>query len=194
MPYHVMFFHREKIVEMSNYLTVFEQEHGPTNSQKTSINLTISRANKARDEGEWKCVVMDYFGNLNSVAENITFVSGPVAAIQDTVIIAHGKKQATFLIEFVEKAELFKIFSPKNEIIFNEIDVLNSSKYIIQMEEDRFKFKIKYPDIEDFGNYIILSTIKDQNFTTMLKLVVLGESKNFLTYTMKNTKLLVFSV
>jgi Immunoglobulin domain len=179
MLYHVAFSHNGKIVETNDYVTISGLQKDLHDDQKASINLTITQAVKERDEGDYKCTVMDNYDNTNSATATVNFVSEPVVTMTPTkseIEIEKGKKQATFLIEYLAYPPAsFKIYNPKNESISSDMDVMDRYKYDVQIKEDQIKFKIKVPDINDFGDYIIVATTAGQNFSTKLKLIVSGE-------------------
>lgn len=181
-PYHMKFLRFDKELETNDYLVISNLTHDENNRQKSTINLTVSNAVKSRDEGSYKCVVADYYENSNSATAEITFVSEPVVTMtttNDLIEIDKGKKSATFLIDYkAYPPASFRIYSPKGEQISSDKDVMDRYKYDIVIEEERLKFRIKMPEINDFGNYTIVATTAGHNFTMPLRLVVSGKLMN----------------
>lgn len=180
--YAVAFSHKGHVQKTNDYMTISELQHDEFDKQKASINLTVLQGVKERDEGDYKCIVMDYHNNTNSFEAEVNFVSEPIVtmnAIKSSIEIDKGKKRATFLIEYrAYPPASFKIYNPTNEPISNDMDVMDRIKYDVQIEEDRLKFIIKVPEINDFGEYTIVATTAGQNFTLKVKLIVSGKLTN----------------
>jgi hypothetical protein len=123
---------------------------------------------------------MDFYNNSNSAIADISFVSEPtvtMTTISDTIELDKGKKKATFLVDYkAYPPATFRVFSPRNEQISSDKDVMDRYKYDVILEEERLKFIVKMPDINDFGNYTVVATTAGHNFTMTLRLVVSGEN------------------
>jgi hypothetical protein len=170
----------EKQIESNDYVLISSLKHDELDWKKASINLTVTNAVKSRDEGKYKCVVVDYYNNSNSAIAEITFVSEPtvtMTTISDIIELDKGKKKATFLIDYkAYPPASFRVYSPMNEQISSDKDVMDRYKYDVVIDEERLKFSVKMPDINDFGNYTVVATTAGHNFTMSLRLVVSGEN------------------
>lgn len=179
VPYLVKFEHNGKVLDSTDYMTISDTIHENGNRHKSRVDLVVQEANKLRDEGDYKCIVMDYHNNTNSASEAMTFVTEPFVELNPTnsvITIDKGKKQAQFLIEYKGfPPATFYVFSPKNEQISCDLDVMNRVKYDVVNDGKSVKFKVKSPDINDFGNYTLIATTAGFNFSTILRLVVSGK-------------------
>lgn len=169
-------------MESNEHMTVSELKHEESNRQKAYVNLTVRQSVESRDSGDYKCTVMDYHNNTNSAIATITFVTEPVIELTSSnrvIFVDKGKKQAQFLIEYTAfPSATFYMYDPKNEQISSDMDVMNRKKYDVIIDEHTVKFKVKYPDITDFGNYTLVATTVGKNFTTTVELFVSGEIRD----------------
>lgn len=193
LPYTAMFSHNDRVAKTNDYMTVTELQHGSNDRQKAHLNLTIRQSIQERDEGDYKCTVMDYYNNTNSVIATMTFVSESVINLHPTndfISIDKGKKQAQFLIEYTAfPSAAFFFYDPRNEQISSDMDVMNRQKYDVEIKSDQIRFKVKYPDLNDFGNYTLMARTAGRNSTTSLRLVVSGKLHCRLFKTMHNLNL-----
>lgn len=180
--YTASFSHNGQVLKSNEYLTVSELQHETKNRQKAHLNLTVRQSEESRDAGDYKCIVMDFYNNTNSNIVTMTFVTEPVIELHPAnreIISERGKKQAQFLIEYKAfPSATFYLYNPKNEQISCDTDVMDRTKYDVILSPEVFKFKVKYPDLNDYGNYTIVATTVGRNFTTSVKLIVSGEIKN----------------
>lgn len=178
-PYAAAFFHKEVMLKSNDYLTVTELAHENENTQRSHFNLTIHNSLHERDEGDYRCTVMDYHNNTNSKIETIKFVTDPVIdfTVSSSIItINKSRKQAAFLIEYKAfPSATFNFYNPKGEQISCDMDVMNRNKYDVVIDPDKIKFVVKYPTLEDYGNYDLIATTVGQSFNTTLRLIVNGE-------------------
>lgn len=181
--YTASFSHNDEVLKTNEFITVTELQHETHNRQKAHMNLTVRQSVEARDKGDYKCTVMDFYNNTNSAIATVTFVSEPVIdlkPINPIISAERGKKQAQFLIEYTAfPSASFYVYNPRNEQVSSDQDVMDRKKYDVDITRDSFKFKVKYPDLTDFGNYTIVATTVGQNFTTSVKLIVSGEMRKF---------------
>lgn len=165
-----------KKVEPDSDHVVTDLRHDEFNKMKGHINLTIHNVKKSRDEGDYKCIVMDHFKNTNSITKSLIFVDKPdVNFTLDNGVLSinKGKKQARFLINYSAFPEpIMFIFNPRNEQISADHDVMQREKYDVKIEDQQIRFAIKYPDINDFGNYTIIASSAGKNFSTSVRLIV----------------------
>lgn len=177
--YTAAFHHNGIVLKTNEYTTVTELQHESNNRQKAHLNLTIRQSVEVRDKGDYKCTIMDFYNNTNSVLETITFVTEPVIElhpINSEISADRGKKQTQFLIEYTAfPSAAFYLYNPKGEQICSDTDVMDRKKYDVEITSDKFKFKVKYPDLNDYGNYTLVATTVGQNFSTTVKLIVSGE-------------------
>lgn len=181
--YTASFSHDGHVLKTNEHITVTELQHETGSRQKAHLNLTVRQSVEARDKGDYKCTIMDFYNNTNSVIATMTFVTEPVIELlpaNPVINVERGKKQAQFLIEYTAfPSATFYLYNPKNEQVSSDQDVMDRKKYDVEITPDRFKFKVKYPDLTDFGNYTIVATTVGQNFTTSVKLIVSGKMRNF---------------
>ena len=181
VPYTASFSHDGKVLTTNEHITVSELQHETDNRQKAHLNLTVHNSVEARDKGDYKCTIMDFYNNTNSVIATMTFVTEPVIELipaNPVISVERGKKQAQFLIDYTAfPSATFYLFNPKNEQVSSDQDVMDRKKYDVEITPERFKFKVKYPDLTDFGNYTIVATTVGRNFTTTVKLIVSGKIK-----------------
>lgn len=179
VPYTAAFSHNGEVLTSNDHLTVSELQHETGNRQKSNFQLTVRQSIEARDGGDYRCIVMDYYNNTNSFLVTISFVSEPVIILEPTnpiISIDRGKKQAQFLIDYKAFPSVkFDLFNPKGDHICSDMNVMHREKYDVEITSERFKFKVKYPDLNDFGNYSLVATTVGKNFSTSVKLIVSGE-------------------
>lgn len=180
--YTASFTHNGVVLKSNDdYITVSKLKHESTNRQKAYLNLTIRQSSEERDAGDYKCTVMDFYNNTNSAVATMKFVSEPQIELHPTnpmIRVDKGKKQAQFLIEYTAyPSATFYFYDPRGEQISSDMDVMNRNKFDVTIEEQKnqLKFKVKYPDLNDFGNYTLVATTVGRNFTTEVQLIVFGE-------------------
>lgn len=182
--YTASFSHDGTVLKTNEYITVTELQHEANNRQKAHLNLTVRQSVEARDRGDYTCTIMDFYNNTNSAIVTMTFVTEPVidlAPANPVINVDRGKKQSQFLIDYSAfPSATFYLYNPKNEQVACDQDVMDRKKYDVEIAPDRFKFKVKYPDLTDYGNYTIVATTVGRNFTTSVKLIVSGEMRIFL--------------
>lgn len=180
-PYHAVFIHKGEEMKTNDYAVVSDLEHEKNETRKARLNLTITESIKERDEGDYKCTVMDYHKNTNSFTATMEFVTDPVVTLRPLnteVTTEKGRKQAAFTVEYTAfPAASFYIYDPRNEQISCDMDVMNRQKYDVIIKDESVKFVVKRPDLNDFGNYTIVATTVGQNFTKTLRLIVSGKMK-----------------
>lgn len=168
------------MAKTSDYMTVSELQHDVNNRQKAHLNLTVHQSIESRDSGDYKCTVMDSHNNTNSALSTMIFVNEPVIELKPNnpiIKTEQGKKQAVFLIEYTAfPSATFFVYNPNNEQISSDEDVMDRTKYNVKIDADQLKFTVKYPELNDFGNYSLVATTVGKNFTTTLKLIVSGKS------------------
>lgn len=180
MPYSVAFTLPNGVVANKDmpFLILSDLEHEHSNKRKSHVNLTIIDSVDSRDQGDYKCTLMDYHNNTNSATESIKFVDGSIVELNLTnpvIVTTQGKKTARFLIDyFAFPSAKFTWYNPKNEEIIKDLDIMKRAKYDIEMRKDQIKFTVKKPGIEDFGNYTIEATSGGEIFTKQIRLVVSG--------------------
>jgi hypothetical protein len=174
--YDVYFVRNDKRLETNDYLTVSELQHEINDTKKSHKNLTIAEADKERDEGDYSCMIIDHYGNTNSVTKTLTFVDEPMVKLKpdnSEIKTRKSKKQAKFNINYEAYPDAtFYIFNPKDEQISANNSVMRHEKYKVEILSDVIEFAVKYPDIHDFGTYTILASSVGKNFTTSVRLVV----------------------
>lgn len=179
VAYIAEFSHNGEKLENSDYVSISNIEHDVGNRMKGRMNLTIFESNKSRDEGDYKCTVKDLHGNTNSILATVIFVDDPIVNLvpkNSLIEVQKGKKQSQFLIEYTAyPTASFYLYDTKNTMISSNTDVMNREKYDVIIDKDQLKFKIKYPNINDYGNYTLVASTVGVNFTTSLKLVVSGK-------------------
>lgn len=180
MDSHVMFVlgfvYKDKKIDLDEDHIISDMRHDEHNRMKAHINLTIINALSGRDEGDYKCIVMDHFNNTNSATKTLTFVTEPTVTFDldnPEIKTAKGKKQSRFLIKYKAYPEAtIYIFNPKNEQISADNDVMKREKYNVEVTDEDIKLVLKHPDVHDFGNYTILASSAGKNFTAFVRLIV----------------------
>lgn len=165
----------EKVVTDENRIVTERQdENGDTLTVHT--NLTILSVIKSRDEGDYKCVVRDRFNNSNSVTKSLAFVADADVTFDPENPVIHtktGKTQAKFIIHYDSVTRIIiQIINPRDELISVDNDIINREKYDVKITNDEIQLIIKYPNIDDFGNFSILTTSAGRNFNTSVRLIV----------------------
>lgn len=192
VPYTASFSHDGIVLKTNENITVTELQHETSNRQKAHLNLTVRQTLEARDKGDYKCTIMDFYNNTNSVIATMTFVTEPVIELvpsNPVISVDRGKKQAQFLIEYKAfPSATFYLYNPKNEQISSDQDVMDRKKYDVEITPEQLKFKVKYPDLTDYGNYSIVATTVGRNFTTSVKLIVSGEINTFFSLVIRILK------
>lgn len=162
-----------------DYLEVSNITHELNDRRKSHVNLTINYGEKERDEGIYKCTIMDMHNNTNSQVATVKFVDKPHVELEphNIEIKTHGgKKTARFLINYiVYPRATFNWFNPKNEMISSDNDVINRTKYDVKILPETIELIVKYPTIDDFGHYLLKAVIGDEEFTQSVSLVVSGK-------------------
>lgn len=168
----------EKIVTDDNHIVTNIHFDG-NNKLRSHKNLTIINVKESRDEGEYECIVQEY-GNVSSnfVMEALKFVDETSIYVKlnphnPHIEIYKSQKSVKFLIayEAFPKPTIF-IFNPKNETVSIDEEIMNRSKYDVKINFEKIELIIKNPDINDFGDFIILAKCIEKNFTTSVKLIV----------------------
>lgn len=177
--YSAAFFHNGIIMKSNDYATVTDMQHEENNRHRSHLNLTIHGGVQVRDEGDYTCTVMDFYNNTNSATVDMKFVTGPnvdLNPMKSLITVDRGKKSSNFLIYYkAYPPASFYVYDPRNEQISSDMDVMNRNKYDVVIDLEKIQFRVKYPDLNDFGNYTIVATTVGVNFSTSVKLVVSGE-------------------
>lgn len=192
LPYTIVFLlPNGQAATEQNFVIVSNLEHEDGNRRKSHVNLTIPNSVESRDKGDYKCTVMDLYNNTNSADVTITFIGEAKVEFQltnPTITTSKGKKQAQFLIDYIAYPKaFFEWYDPHKNMIVNNYDVLNREKYDIDISKDQIKFRIKFPGIEDYGEYTLVAYSGGQNFTQKVSLIVSGKKftgllESFLSY------------
>lgn len=168
-----------KLAETNSYLQISQVEHEHGNKRKSHMNLTINNALMERDQGDYTCTVRDLHNNSNSVIHSITFVDSPVVQLNSTnptIKTAKGKKTATFhFTYFVYPKGTFEWYNPRDELIFKDGDIFAREKYSVSVHDDELSLSIKFPEIEDFGQYTLVAKTDGQTFEKKVRLEVSGK-------------------
>lgn len=180
IPYSVLFtLPDESFAKNNDYLEVSNIVHELNDRRKAYINLTVIKGDAKRDEGIYKCIIMDMYNNTNSQEVKVTFVDKPYVEFEphnSEIKTNDRKKTARFLVDYIvyPKAK-FAWFNPKNEVISNDNDVLNRTKYDVKLLENHIELIVKHPTLDDFGNYLLKAIIDEEEFNQTVSLVVAGK-------------------
>jgi len=162
----------------SDYLTLSEIEHEYSDKRKSHRNLTIHDALDERDQGDYTCFIIDLFNNSNSAMSSITFVDKPVVQLNSSnpqITTTKGKKSSKFHFNyFAYPKASFEWYGPQNNLIAKDKDIMKRQKYEIAISEDDMSFTIKYPGIEDYGEYTLVAYTDGERFEKKVKLIVSG--------------------
>lgn len=180
IPYNVEFILPDGSIASSNdNMEVSNIVHEQNNRQKAHVNLTVINGIKERDEGKYKCIIMDMYNNTNSQEATIKFVDKPYVDFEPQnpeIKTNDRKKTARFLIEYIAYPKAnFSWFNPKNEVISNNMDVINRAKYDVKLLDNHIELIVKHPSLDDFGNYLLKATIDEEEYTQIVSLIVSGE-------------------
>lgn len=180
VPYSVAFVLPDGSIASSNEnIEVSSIEHDQDNRQNAHVNLTIINGIKERDEGTYKCLIMDMFNNTNSQETTIKFVDKPYVKFEaqnPEIKTNERKKTARFLVDFIAYPKAnFSWYNPKNEVISSNIDVTNRAKYDVKLLDNHIELIVKHPSLDDFGNYLLKASINDEEFTQIVSLIVTGK-------------------
>lgn len=174
--YTLAFVFKGKKVELDDNHVISDLRHDVHNRMKAHINLTIINALSSRDEGDYKCIIMDHYNNTNSITKTMTFVTEPTVTFDldnPEIKTSKGKKQSRFVIKYKAYPEAtIYTFNPKNEQISADKDVMKREKYNVEISDEEIRLILKHPDVHDFGSYTILASSAGRNFTTTVRLVV----------------------
>jgi hypothetical protein len=177
-----------KVLNVSSEFAQLSQlRHEPDNRRKSHINLTIEHAEAERDGGDYRCTIKDQHENTNSEDVIVTFVDHPIMEFrvtnQNITVTKAAKKRVQFLVGYTAfPSATFEMYNNHNELIARGTDVFNRTKYDVIISKYEVKFQVKSPDIEDYGEFTLLSTTGGQNYTQKLNLVVSGEPSRFIAF------------
>jgi hypothetical protein len=178
VPYVMHIEHDGKILNSTNHMEVSAftcKYYAITNCK---ITLTIPKSSKARDKGNYKCIVIDSFNNANSVNANVTFITSSryMLVLKNVEKIAHkSDPYAQFLFKFEAiPPATFYVLNPKGQQIARDSNVFNRKKYEVVFNRDIIKFRVKFPNVNDFGEYAMLWKGASGEKKTF-KLIVVGK-------------------
>lgn len=184
VPYTVYFtLPNGKVVnETDEFATLSQLKHEPDNRRKSYRNLTVEHAVASRDEGDYTCTVKDFHENSNSVSATIRFIDEPImewkALNPNITTTKSARKRVQFLIGYMAYPfPTFEMYNNRHEMIARGNDVINREKYDITISRDEVKFVVKFPGIEDYGEYTLLAQSDSRNYTQKLYLIVSGNHK-----------------
>lgn len=90
---------------------------------------------------------------------------------------ANKKKPVHFEIEYSAfPPATFQLFNPIKKQIALHSDVIERTKYSVQITAERYSFSVLDPDYNDFGDYTLTAFNVGQNVSTTVKLVVNGKN------------------
>lgn len=163
----------------NEFLTVSNIVHEHDDRKKAHINLTIFHAEKERDQGMYKCSVMDFHNNTSSNQDEVKFVDASYVKFEISnreIKSNQGKKTARFLIDYMIYPEASSLiwYNPKSEVIITDNDVTNRTKYDVKLTEGQIQFIVKHPSIDDFGDYTLVAAVDGEEFREVVSLVVSG--------------------
>ncbi|XP_070496401.1 vascular endothelial growth factor receptor kdr-like isoform X5 [Chironomus tepperi] len=162
--------------QTTDYLTLSAIEHEHGDKRKSHRNLTIHNALDERDQGDYTCNIIDLFNNSNSAISSITFVDKPVVQLNSSnpkIKTSKGKKTAKFHFNyFAYPKASFEWYGPQNNLIAKDNDIMVREKYNVAISEDDISFTIKFPGIEDYGEYTLVAYTDGERFEKKVKLVV----------------------
>ena len=125
----------------------------------------------------------------------ITFNSiNPVIKVEISTLTK--RKQSQFSIDYTAYPTAdFYLYNPLNELIASGTDVLDRKKYGVTLSAYSYKFKISYPDLNDYGNYTLIASTLGKNFSTSVKLIIFGKMKeNFAQARFANVPTILFQL
>lgn len=167
--------HCGKTLTSTDYMTVSDLIFENDQKKRGEVALTILKSETNRDKGDYKCIVIDNFNNTNSVNATVTFITNSSYMMTPKSIVEISEKGIAY-VQFFFK---FTIFPPAIFHIFRSghvriSDVVNPEKYEVLFERDIIKFKVKFPDVNDFGFYRILIKTITEDHSILFELIVLG--------------------
>lgn len=168
------------VLETDNRHNVVKMEEYVNNKLSAQINLTVFNLDRSRDEGEYKCIVEDEYGNLNYVEKHLSFINEVFVNLEpetSVITVRSDIKDVTFRINFISSystttTTIMIMKNLNNEKISNGHDIFNRTKYDVKIQDGKVELTIKQPDINDFGNYTILATSVGKKFSTSVMLIV----------------------
>jgi hypothetical protein len=164
--------------ENNDFLELSDIKHEHENRRKATRTLKIKSGDEHRDQGDYKCILIDLRNNTNSAIISIKFVSEPIVELNTSnpiIKTRKGKKTARFLIDyFAYPNATFTIYDPENNTIAKDKDIMKRDKFDVEIDKFQIKFTIKFPEIEDFGTYTLEAISDGQVFTKNLQLIVSG--------------------
>lgn len=168
------------VLETDNRHNVVKMEEYVNNKLSAQINLTVFNLDRSRDEGEYKCIVEDEYGNLNHVEKHLSFINEVFVNLEpetSVITVRSDIKDVTFRINFISSystttTTIMIMKNLNNEKISNGHDIFNRTKYDVKIQDEKVELTIKQPDINDFGNYTILATSVGKKFSTSVMLIV----------------------
>lgn len=176
VPYTLQIEHNGKILNSTDHMTISDFTFKNDERTKGAITLTIPNIDKARDEGDYKCIVNDSSNNSNSVNAKVTFITSSSFMLyikNEAETARKGDQYVQFLFKFEAFSPItFYISNPHGKLIARDTDVVNREKHEVVIDRDLIKFRIKFPDVNDFGEYTII--FKITNTKKNFKLVVIG--------------------
>ncbi|CAG9799108.1 unnamed protein product [Chironomus riparius] len=176
-PYVIEFFlPNGKEAKKNQFIRLSEIKVDDDDTRKSHINLTIEDALDERDQGNYTCSLKDIYNNIYSTVTKITFVDKPVVQLNSSnpiVTATKGQKSVKFHFNyFIYPKPKFEWYDPQNKLINIDQSMQNDAKYSISISEDEISLTIKYPGIENYGNYSLIAYTDGESFDKKVKLVV----------------------
>lgn len=151
LPYHVKFIRNGNELKSNDFLKISELQHDEFNRLKSSINLTVADAIKARDEGQYECVIADFYNNSNSATADVTFVGKPVVLINFNESSVSSSFGDSLTIEcFFTGLPDPNITWYKNDKVFFSADTTSA---IIEHKNGSSSIVFESLEVEDAGTY-----------------------------------------
>lgn len=167
-----------RFAENNSYISLSNLEHVHGNKRKSNRNITINDALDSRDQGDYICQVIDMYNNSNSEVQSITFVDKRVVqlnASNERIKTQKGKKAATFhLSYFIYPKGNIEVYNNTDDLIARNDDLVLRNKYNVIISKDDIQLSIKFPGIEDNGNFTIVAYSEGERFEKKVFLEVSG--------------------
>lgn len=176
---HLEFMFKEEIVKSDDNRKVLEMRE---NSNKAHRDLLITNAVQSRDQGDYKCIVVDQINEteLTSESKTLLFVMNAFEtfekAVNDDIIVNSGDRQAKLSINYNATTDaIVYIYKPDNQLIISVDDMFSTNKdkkFTVLILNETVELTVEYPNIHDFGDYTFMVMCAGKQFKKIVRLIV----------------------
>lgn len=178
---HLEFMFKEEIVESDENRKVLEMIRESSN--KVHQDLFITSVVQSRDQGDYKCILVDNTNLtvLTSESKTLMFTKNALATFEkeendEIVIVNSGDRQAKLSVNYNAKSDtIVYVLTPNNQPIISMDDMYstnNDKKYTVLFLDKTVELIVEYPNILDSGDYTITVICAGIQLNKIVKLIV----------------------